>query len=123
MCEAEKKRQYNQRVMDVEHGTFTPLIIGTYGGMGDECQLFVRRLAERLAEKQQEEYGPTVAWIRTKLFFEVIRSTVQCVRGSRKPWKSSTQGRHTDDFGLLAHVAGLNEYLNGTEKFFNFSTF
>ena len=26
--EAEKKRQYNERVMDVEHGTFTPLIIG-----------------------------------------------------------------------------------------------
>ena len=23
-------------------------------------------------------------------------------------WKSSTQDRHTDDFGLLAHVAGLS---------------
>ena len=29
------------------------------------------------------------------------------MRGTRKPWKSSTQDRHTDDFGLLAHVAGL----------------
>ena len=35
--EEEKKIQYNQRIMDVEHGSFTPLVIGTNGGMGSEC--------------------------------------------------------------------------------------
>ena len=29
----EKKRKYNQRVTDVEMGTFTPLVFGTNGGM------------------------------------------------------------------------------------------
>ena len=38
--ENEKKRKYNQRVMDVEMGTFTPLVFGTNGGMGLDCQNF-----------------------------------------------------------------------------------
>ena len=33
--ENEKKRQYSSRVLDIEHGTFTPLIFTT-GGMGKE---------------------------------------------------------------------------------------
>ena len=32
--------------MEVEHGSFTLLIIGPKGGMGTECQMFVRNLAE-----------------------------------------------------------------------------
>ena len=32
---------YNQRVMDVEMGTFTPLVFGTNGGMGLDCQNFL----------------------------------------------------------------------------------
>ena len=36
--ENEKKRKYNQRLMDVEMGTFTPLVFGTNWGMGLDCQ-------------------------------------------------------------------------------------
>ena len=37
--ENEKKRKYNERVMDVEMGTFTPLLVfGTNKGMGLDCQ-------------------------------------------------------------------------------------
>ena len=32
--EEEKKRKYQQRVLDVEMGSFTPLVFGTNGGMG-----------------------------------------------------------------------------------------
>jgi hypothetical protein len=35
--EEAKKREYMQRVLDVEHGSFTPLVFGTNGGMGKEC--------------------------------------------------------------------------------------
>ena len=105
--EEDKKREYNERVLQVEHGTFTPLVIGTNGGMGVECQYFVRRLAELLSSKQMEQYAATVTWIRTKLAFEVIRSAVLCVRGSRTPWKR-TSPLQTDDFGLMAHDAGLD---------------
>ena len=32
--ELEKKRQYDQRVREVEHATFTPLVMSVTGGMG-----------------------------------------------------------------------------------------
>ena len=37
MHENEKKRLYSRRVLDIEHGTFTPLVFTTTGGMGNEC--------------------------------------------------------------------------------------
>ena len=52
--EMAKKREYNQRVIDVEHGAFTPLVFGTNGGMGTECQMFVKQLSTTLAEKTGE---------------------------------------------------------------------
>ena len=35
-----KKRKYQQRVLDVEMGYFTPLVFGTNGGMGADCNCF-----------------------------------------------------------------------------------
>ena len=32
--EKEKERLYNERIMQVEHGTFTPLVMSATGGMG-----------------------------------------------------------------------------------------
>ena len=44
--ENEKKRQYAERVMEIEQGTFTPLVFTTTGGMADECVKYHSRLAE-----------------------------------------------------------------------------
>ena len=49
--EEEKKRKYQQRVLDVEMGSFTPLVLGTNGGMGADCNRFLKRIAEKLSEK------------------------------------------------------------------------
>ena len=43
------KRKYQQRVLDVEMGSFTPLVFGTNGGMGNECQRFLKHLADKIA--------------------------------------------------------------------------
>ena len=40
-----KKRAYGQRVRDIEHGVFTPLVFSTTGGMGQEACTFYKRLA------------------------------------------------------------------------------
>ena len=84
--ENEKKRKYQQRVLDVEMGTFTPLVFGTNGGMGTECQMFVKQLAEKLAEKDQERYSIVIAWSRTRLSFEILRAVHVSVRGTRLPF-------------------------------------
>ena len=54
--EAEKKRNYNQRIMQVEHGSFTPLVFSVNGGMAPECEKFHKHLAEKIAEKSGEKY-------------------------------------------------------------------
>ena len=36
--EAAKKRDYNERVIRVEHGSFTPIVSSAYGGFGRETK-------------------------------------------------------------------------------------
>ena len=40
MNEQEKKRAYNERVLQIEHGTFAHLVFSIYGSMGRECRTF-----------------------------------------------------------------------------------
>jgi len=47
--ENKKKRQYSERVMEIEQGTFTPLVFTTTSGMADECAKYHSRLAELIA--------------------------------------------------------------------------
>ena len=65
--EQEKKRQYEQQVQDVEHATFTPLVMSTSGGMGKAATTFYKRLASMLREKRDVSYGKTINWIRCRL--------------------------------------------------------
>ena len=81
--EREKKKAYSQRVLQVERGSFTPLVFDLQGGMARECSTFYRRLAEMMAEKRSERFSSVVGWIRTKLCFSLLRSCLVCLRGSR----------------------------------------
>ena len=81
--EREKKRAYGQRVIDIEHGSFTPLVFSANGGYGREADRFMSVLAEKLAEKQNTSYSETVTWLRTKVSFSLLRSAILCIRGSR----------------------------------------
>ena len=51
--ENDKKRLYSRRVLDVEHGSFTPLVFTTTGGMGKECIRYHSRLAEPADSRQE----------------------------------------------------------------------
>ena len=101
--ENEKKRKYNQRVMEVEMGTFTPLVFATNGGMGLDCQNFLRTLANKLSNKNNEPYASVISWLRIQLSFAILRTVHRCVRGSRVPFKSREVA---EDFTLA--VAGLH---------------
>ena len=83
MHEDEKKRKYAERVNEIEHGTFTPLIFTTTGGMSKECMTFHSRLAQLICTKKGEHYHTTVASIRAKTSFSLLRSSLVCLRGSR----------------------------------------
>ena len=103
--EDEKKREYLQRVLDVEMGSFTPLVFGTNGGMGNECQRFLKHLADKIAQKDTEPYNTVIAWLRTQISFEHLRSAHACVRGSRTPFHSKIE--HSLDCKINVATAGI----------------
>ena len=74
--------------MDVEMGTFTPLVFGTNGGMGLDCQNVLTTLANKLSTKNDEPYGSIISWLGIQLSFAILRTVHRCVRGSRYPFKS-----------------------------------
>ena len=53
--EKEKNRNYNERILEVEHGSFTPIVMSAYGDIGKESNKFYSRLAELLAEKKNQQ--------------------------------------------------------------------
>ena len=40
--------------MNIEHGTFTPLVFTINGGMGVECSMYHKQLAKKISEKGDE---------------------------------------------------------------------
>ena len=78
-----KKRAYEQRVREIEHSSFTPLVLSSSGGLANEANLFYKRLASCLAMKWNQHYSSTLFWLRTRLTFSLLRSAIQCIRGSR----------------------------------------
>ena len=81
--ENEKKRMYASRVMEVKKATFTPLVFATTGGMAPECQIYHKQLAKLLSAKKDEDYSTTMSWIRTRISFAILRTSLLCLRGSR----------------------------------------
>ena len=81
--ENSKKQEYAERVLNVEHGSFTPLVFSCLGGMSTECNHFYNRIADKLSEKRDINTSKGRTWVRTKLSFSLLRSTNLCIRGSR----------------------------------------
>ena len=81
--EKKKKRCYEQRILEIEHGTFTPLVFSTSGGMGRLAKTFFARLASLLANKRQAKYATTMGLIRCQISFSLMRSAIMCLRGAR----------------------------------------
>ena len=98
---------YEDRVRQVEKGSFEPLVFLTTGGMGPRCTATVQKLAHMIADKRQERYPDLMGFIRTKLRFSLLRSVLIAVRGER--------GRSTAREPHLGYVAfnmipAINEY-------------
>lgn len=81
--EMEKRRTYERRILEVEHGSFTPLVLSTTGGWGPSAQITFKRLASLIAAKYKKPYSQTMSMIRCKVAFSLIDSAVMCLRGAR----------------------------------------
>ena len=102
--ENDKKCPYLSRVLEVEQGTFAPLVFTTTGGMSEECQCYHSHLAELQTVKKQESYVSNIAWIRTQVSFAILRSALVCQRGSHSR-KITTPNIQETDLELEVSVA------------------
>jgi hypothetical protein len=94
--ERAKKRAYNDRVLQVEKGTFTPLIFSTTGGMGPECARYHKRIAELIANKRGEEYSHVVNHVRTRIRFALLKSVLIAIRGERGRGRKEKESQMED---------------------------
>ena len=83
--EREKRRCYEERVCEVEHGSFCPVVLSTSGGMGKSATSLYKRIADMLSEKCQDPYSRVMAWIRCRVSFALLRACIACLRGARRP--------------------------------------
>ena len=67
-----KKRAYEQRVREIEHSSFTPLVLSLTGGLGKAATVCYKRLASMLSSKHDQPYSSTIAWIRCALSFSLL---------------------------------------------------
>jgi hypothetical protein len=81
--ELEKKRQYNARILEVEHGSFTPLVFASTGSMSKETSVFFKKVASEVARKENEEYAIVIGLLRVRLAFKLMRAAITMLRGSR----------------------------------------
>ncbi len=81
--EKENKRAYEQRIREIEHSSFTPLVMASTGGLGPAASLTYKRLATLLAVKLNQTYSTTLSWLRCRLSFCLLRSSIQAIRDAR----------------------------------------
>ena len=69
--EAEKHRAYEEWVCEVEHGSFTPLIFSSSGGMG-KAATTCKHLAHLLSQNWSSPYSVVMGWLWCSLGFSLL---------------------------------------------------
>ena len=82
----DKKQMYNERIREVENGTFSPLIFSSSGGMGPSATVVFKRIANLISEQRGHPYCHVLYLIRVKLCYLLLRSAVMCLRRSRSSY-------------------------------------
>ena len=90
--EKEKKKDYNELILEVERGSFTPTVMSAYGDIRKEGNKLYNCLVELLLEKKKQHLLLMTIWIRRKLIFALINSVCMCIRGSRRVFQTDFVG-------------------------------
>ena len=62
--EKEKRRNNNNRVLQIEHGSFTSLVFSIYGEMSREYRRFYNRLSKLVTDKRDITHSVAINWVR-----------------------------------------------------------
>ena len=89
-----RKREYGQRVRELDDADFTPMIMSSTGGMGGEMSVAFKQLAHKIADKQGERYASVISMMRSTFSFAMARCALVCLRGSKAVFGKNY--RHSD---------------------------
>ena len=78
-----KRRAYDKHVREVEHECFSPLVFSASGSMGPTARIVYKKLTAMIASKHNQSYSQTMNWLRCRLSFSLLRSSIMCLRGTR----------------------------------------
>ena len=67
----------------MEKCTFTPLVFSTTGGAGMEAQRLIKKLAQQMEYATGQKKADAIGFIRKRLRFELLKTTVIALRGYR----------------------------------------
>ena len=82
-AEKSKMREYKARIIQVEHGDFTPLVFTTTGGMGPQSERALKKLTEQIAARRELPDSVVAGWLRCRFSFALLRTSLICLRGTR----------------------------------------
>ena len=86
--EQAKKRQYAQRVAQIDHGIFTPLVFATNGQCATECSSFVKELVSQLVAKNKDLcQSKVMELVRCRISFCLLCWAITSLRGSRGSYR------------------------------------
>ena len=106
--ESFKELKYEQRIIEVEKAIFCPLISSCTGGAGPPASKAIQRLAYRISDKKEDSYWDVITYIRTKLSFALLRSSILCLRGARsmcpRPSVEASIGTIVEEGRLLCEM-------------------
>ena len=108
--ELEKRRAYDERVREIEHASFSPLVFSTSGGMGTTATVVYKRVASLIAEKHNKPYSRTLHWIRCRLNFSLLRSAIMCLRGARSSIYSPSPAVNAEAIDLACSEGRVPEF-------------
>ena len=90
-AEQSKIREYADRIRNVEHADFNPLVFTTTGVMAPQCQQIFKKIGEKIAQIKELPYSVVCGWLRCRFSFALLRTTLICLRGTRK--RKEKQGK------------------------------
>ena len=67
----------------MENASFNPLIFACTGGARPTATKVIKRLAAKLCERRNESYADSITFIKTKVRFALLHSSILCIRGCR----------------------------------------
>ena len=110
--EDEKKNKYLRHVLETEKCSFTPLDFSTNGWCAPEADKVHKQVATLLAKKRNILYSKAISYVRRRVRFYILRTTLMAVRGYRGTGSTEFQLAEEDLNLIPRSTMYENNFLN-----------